>query len=90
MTGGYDLVFRELRNDASMAPPEGMEELKKILAEINREFLQISKEILEKPDQELAELTRHDSQAGAMLRDRINAFVDKYLEETERLFKSIY
>jgi len=90
LTGGYDLVFRELRNDASMAPPEGMEELKKILAEINREFLQISKEILEKPDQELAELTRHDSQAGAMLRDRINAFVDKYLEETERLFKSIY
>lgn len=83
LTGGYDLVFRELRNDASMAPPEGMEELKKILAEINREFLQISKEILEKPDQELAELTRHDSQAGAMLRDRINAFVDKYLEETD-------
>ena len=90
LTGGYDLVFRELHNDSSMASPEELEELEKILAEINRELLQISKEILEKPDQELAELTRHDSKAGAMLRDRINAFVDKYLEETEMLFESIY
>jgi len=46
---------------ASMTSPEKMEELEKILTEINRELMQISKEILEKPDHELAELTRHDS-----------------------------
>lgn len=86
----YDLIFRELHNTASSASPEEREKLKKMLADINQELMQISKVILEKPDQELAELTRHDSKAGAMLRNRINAFVDKYTEETEMLFKSIY
>ena len=86
----YDPIFRELHDTASGTSPEAREQLKNMLASINRELIQISKEILEKPDQELAELTRHDSRAGAALRDRINAFVDKYTEETEMLFRSIY
>lgn len=86
----YDLIFKELQNTTSKASPEKREQLEKMLADINWELMQISKEILEKPDPELAELTRHDSDAGEVLRSRINAFVDKYMGETEKLFKSTY
>lgn len=85
----YDLIFKELQYTSSKASPEEREQLEKMLADINRELMQISKEILDKPDQELAELTRHDTKAGKEFRSRINGFVDKYTEETEKLFKSI-
>lgn len=86
----YDLIFKELHYTSSKASPEKREQLEKMLSDINQELMQISKEIVEKPVPELAELTRHDNKAGEVLRSRINAFVDKYTEETEKLFKSIY
>lgn len=86
----YDPIFKELHYTNSKASLEKREQLGKMLAGINRELMQISKEILERPDEELAELTRNDSKAGKILRSRINALVDKYMEETEKLFRSIY
>jgi len=83
----YDLVFKELQDNASSASPQKRKQLEILLADINQELMQISREILEKPDQELAELTRRDNSDGEELRSRINLFVDKYIEETERLFK---
>lgn len=52
----YDLIFKELQYTTSKASPEEREQLEKMLAEINQELMQISKEILEKLDPELAEL----------------------------------
>ncbi|HHY81286.1 MAG TPA: MerR family transcriptional regulator [Clostridiales bacterium] len=85
----YDLIFKELHYSDSKAAPEEKEQLELLLKEINDELMVISREIIEKPDDELAEMTRLDNKAGDELRSRINEFVDKYTNETEKLFKYI-
>lgn len=92
LVGSFVLVqsYKTLEQAKTEAAVAARQEWYEMLADINQELMQISKEILEKPDPELAELTRHDSKAGEVLRSRINAFVDKYMEETEKLFKSTY
>jgi len=44
----------------------------------------------EKPNSELAELTRHDNKTVEVFRSRIKNLVDKYTEAAEELFKAIY
>jgi len=90
LISSYDLIFRELHYTASKASPEQREQLERILSDINQETMQISKEIIEKPNSELAELTRHDNKTAEVFRSRINNMVDKYMKATEELFKSIY
>jgi len=85
----YDLLFRELQDTDFKATPEQRDRMENMLAEINRELMQISKEILDMPDSELAELTRYDNKAGEGLRSLINLMVLKYTEATDNLFRSI-
>jgi hypothetical protein len=86
----YDLIFKELQYSESKASHEEKEKLELLLEEINRDLMKISREIIDKPDEELAELTRHDSKAGDELRGRINELAESYVKETEKLFESIY
>jgi DNA-binding transcriptional MerR regulator len=85
----YDLIFKELQYAASKATPKEKEQLEQLLKEINKELMQISREIVDKPDSELAELTRRDNKEADALRSRISEFVGKYNKETEELFQSM-
>ncbi len=83
----YDLIYRELTWGESKANAEEKEQLHQLLKEINEELMELSRNIMDRPD--LAELTRFDNADAIALRQQINDMVEGYNERTERLFQSI-
>ena len=83
----YDPAFKELRY--SKTDPEDKEKFKRMLIKLNDELELLCIEILDKPEYELADLTRYDSVEAVEFRQRINNFVEIYVEQAESLFREI-